>query len=100
MAKHVVWTQRAQADRRQILKYWLDRNKSSIYCIKLNYLFKQVVKLISNYPQIGKPTSDANARIKVVKDYLVIYQETETTISILTIWDTRQNPEKLKHILK
>lgn len=100
MAKRVVWTQRAQEDRKQILKYWLDRNKSSIYSRRLNSLFKQVVHLISNFPQIGKPTSDANARIKVVKDYLVIYQETDTQIYILTIWDTRQNPEKLKEILK
>lgn len=100
MAKHVIWTQRAQEDRKQILKYWLDRNKSSIYSRKLNSLFKQVVQLISNFPQIGKPTSDSNARTKVVKDYLVIYQETETTIYILTIWDARQNPEKLKQILK
>jgi toxin YoeB len=54
-----------------------------------------LLKLSAISPQIGKMTDDPNTRIKVVKDYLIIYEETETQIFILTIWDRRQDPEKI-----
>jgi addiction module RelE/StbE family toxin len=99
MAKEVVWSLRAQKERKDILEYWRLRNKSNTYSKKLNQLFKESVKIIADFPQIGKPTEDINTRIKIVRDYLIIYEETESQIHILTIWDTRQDPEKLKNIL-
>ena len=96
MARKIIWTQKAREDRKRILAYWKDRNKSDTYSKKLNQLFKHTINIIAEFPRIGKPTNDKNARIKVVKDYLIIYQESETTIFILTIWDSRQNPDKLK----
>ena len=99
MAKEVVWSLRAQKERKEILEYWRLRNKSNTYSRKLNQLFKESVKLITDFPQIGKPTDDINTRIKIVRDYLIIYEETETQIQILTIWDSRQDPDKLKNII-
>lgn len=96
MAKQIVWSRRAQRDRREILEYWRIRNKSNSYSKKLNRLFKESIKIITDFPQIGKPTDEANTRIKIVKDYLIIYEETQTQIVILTIWDSRQDPDKLK----
>jgi len=95
MAKRIIWSKRAQNDRMEILKYWTDRNKSKNYSIKLARLFKEAIKLISNYPEIGKPTDEVNVRIKVVRDYFLIYEVEKDQISILTIWDSRQNPDKL-----
>lgn len=100
MAKQVVWSLRAQTDRKEILKYWLVRNKSNAYSKKLNQLFKESVKIIVDFPQIGKLTDETNIRIKIVKDYLLIYEDAETQIFILTIWDSRQNPDNLNKILK
>jgi plasmid stabilization system protein ParE len=100
MVKQVVWSTRAQTDRKRILEYWRFRNKSDHYSKKLNHLFKEAIKLITDYPQIGKVTDDSHARIKIVRDYLIIYEETDNQIFILTIWDNRQDPEKLKEILK
>jgi plasmid stabilization system protein ParE len=77
MAKQVVWSHRAQLDRKQILDYWQKRNKSNAYSSKLNQLFKEAIKIINDFPQIGKPTDDINLRIKVIKDYLIIYEETQ-----------------------
>lgn len=96
MAKQIVWSRRAQRDRKEILEYWRIRNKSNTYSKKLNRLFKESIKIITDFPQIGKPTDEADTRIKIVRDYLIIYEETQTQIVILTIWDSRQNPEKLK----
>lgn len=100
MAKQVVWSLRAQNDRREILKYWINRNKSNEYSKKLNRLFKEAVKLISDYPDIGKITDNGNARIKIVGDYFIIYEVDQEQIFLLTIWDSRQNPEKLIKVLK
>lgn len=99
MAKQVVWSLRAQAERKQILDYWRKRNKSNVYSKKLSLLFKESIKIIKDFPQVGKLTNDPNTRIKIVKDFLIIYEETETQIFILTIWDSRQDPERLKKSL-
>ncbi len=100
MAKQVIWSLRAQNDKKEILDYWRQRNKSNTYSKKLNELFKESIKIILDFPQIGKVTDDTKARIKIVRDYLIIYEETETQIFILTIWDSRQDPDRLKKILE
>ena len=100
MAKQVIWSLRAQNDKKEILDYWRQRNKSNTYSKKLNELFKESIKIILDFPQIGKVTDDTKARIKIVRDYLIIYEETETQILILTIWDSRQDSDKLKKILR
>lgn len=96
MARQIVWSLKAQEDRKEILMYWNQRNKSLEYSRKLNHLFKKAVNLISEYPEIGKLTNDKNARIKIVRNYLMIYEFNENQIMILNIWDSRQNPKKLK----
>ncbi len=100
MAKQVIWSLRNQDDRKQILAYWKNRNKSDTYSKNLDKKFREAVSILKNYPQIGKQTDDKKARIKIVRDYLLIYEENETTILILTIWDSRQDPKKLETILK
>lgn len=100
MAKKVIWSFRAQSDRKNILEYWRQRNQSNTYSIKLDELFREAVNLIKDFPQIGKQTDDKKARSKVVKDYLLIYEDDIDSIVILTIWDSRQDPEKLEKILK
>ena len=62
-------------------------------------LFKEAVRTIQLFPQIGKPTSNPTIRVKIVIDYLIIYKETNLEIRILSIWDSRQNPIKLKEKL-
>jgi toxin YoeB len=80
MARRIIWSKRAQHDRKEILAYWNKRNKSNSYGKKLNELFKEAVKLIAVYPEIGKPTDDKNAKIKIVRDYLLIYEISKKSI--------------------
>ena len=100
MAKQIIWTLRAQKDKKEILKYWLQRNKSNSYSKKLNQLFKDSIRLLREHPYVGKSADDDSVRIKIVKEHLLIYEVTETSIIILSIWDGRQDPSKLKDILK
>ncbi len=99
MARRIIWTKAAQKSRRRILEYWVEKNQTKSYSHKLNDLIIQSLKLISVYPNIGKPTNIRQVRIKVIKKYFLIYEVTRTEIVVLTLWDCRQNPEDLKRIL-
>ena len=100
MARKVIWSFRAQNDRKHIFEYLNKRNHSNTYSKKLNSLFIEAVVLILKFPSIGKLTNDQSARIKVVDNYLIIYEEINDLIFILTIWDSRQNPNELMNILE
>ena len=100
MAKQIIWSLNAQNSKKEIFKYWSQRNKSNRYSKQLNQLFKEAILLISEHPYIGRPTDDASVRIKIVKEYLLIYEVTETSINILSIWDGRQDSSKMDDILK
>jgi len=98
--KQVIWSIRAQQDRIAILEYWIERNNSKTYSRKLFVLFIQATDLISDHPKIGKPTNYENVRFKIVRDYLLFYEEMEDRIEILLVWDSRQNPDRLEKLLK
>ena len=96
MAKKVTWTLRALKDRKKILQYWINRNKSDRYSFQLDHLIRESISLISNFPDIGKPTNDDTIRIKIIKDYFILYEIFEDEIIILTLWDSRRDPGNLK----
>src|ERR1035437_8499482 len=100
MARKIIWSLQAQNDRKKILEFWIQRNKSKTYSLKLNKIFKSSAKLIAKHPNIGRHTDFGQVRAKVIKDYLIFYEETSDTINILSVWDSRQNPEKVKDRLK
>lgn len=95
MVKSVVWTQKAQQERKDILSYWKHRNQSNDYSKKLNQLFRIATQLIARHPDLGMLTDYNKVRVKTVNDYLLFYKNEEQQIIVLTIWDSRRNPEKL-----
>ncbi len=70
MDKKVIWSPRARNDLKSILEYWIIRNKSNAYSVKLSSLFKEATQFISHHPKMGKLTDDKSARFKIVRDYL------------------------------
>lgn len=92
MALKIVWTSDAQISRRAIFDYWNERNKSRIYSNKLNIQFNESLKQIALLNEIGKQTDLENIRIKIVSHFVLIYEISNHKITILDIWDTRQNP--------
>jgi len=50
MAKQIIWSLTAQLDRKEILLYWINRNKSRTYSKKLNKLFIEAIQLIAEFP--------------------------------------------------
>ena len=96
MDRKIIWSKRSQNDRKEIFRYWNKRNKSNEYSKKLNRLFNEAIRLVAEYPHIGKRTDDKDARIKIVRDFLIIYEiDVQDQIVILAIWNSRQDPAKL-----
>lgn len=95
MARQIIWTERAQKERIKILTFWNIHNKSNRYSVGLNKLIVEALELISKYPLIGKPTEINNVRVKVLKNYHLIYEITPRHIVVLSLWDCRQKPRML-----
>ncbi len=96
MAKQVIWSQRAAKELNEILIFWIEHNKFNTYSKKLSKLFEEATQLVAIHPNTGRLTDYKNVRYKIVRDYLMMYEVLGNQIHILTIWDNRQNPEKLE----
>lgn len=96
MDKQIIWTQKAEYELVDILRYWIDRNKSSTFSVKLNLLIEKELNLVSKFPGIGRPTDVANVRVKVIQNYLLYYEIIDDSLYVLTIRHQSRNPNTLK----
>jgi plasmid stabilization system protein ParE len=96
MVKKIKWSARALRERFEILQYRANRNKSKVYSAKLNQEFLDNINLLSKTPYIGKAIDIKDVRFLIVRDYLIYYQVIDAYIEIITIWDSRRNPQKFK----
>lgn len=91
MAKRkVIWTLKANTERKEILEYWILRNKSKTFSIKLNKLFIDTIQLLAEHPTIGRKTNIKDVRVKIIRDYLLFYEYSKSELIILSIWDGRR----------
>ncbi|HIC8808596.1 TPA: type II toxin-antitoxin system RelE/ParE family toxin [Elizabethkingia anophelis] len=88
--------QKANIERRDILEYSIDRNKSKKFSIKLNKLIVGTIKQIAENPGIGRKTNLENVRVKIIRDYLLFYEFDENYLKILTLWDGRRDENSLQ----
>jgi plasmid stabilization system protein ParE len=96
MAKEsVVWTDTAQRQRREVLKYWTLRNGSTRYAEKLIRLIKVRIKFIVENPDAGKMTNHPETRVTAMGNFSIYYRVIKGQIIIMAFWDNRQDPDKL-----
>ena len=96
MAKRkIVWTETAAKQRREILKYWTDRNKSTIYAEKLIEITAKHLKVISKNPEAFKETEIDEVRESAMGHFSLYYKITPELIIVMAFWDNRQDPKKL-----
>ncbi len=101
MAKRkIVWTQTAARQRRSVLEYWANRNKSNTYSLKLLKLSNQKVKVIAKNPRLFKEADFPDTHVAVMGHFSIIYKFSTTEIIITAFWDNRQDPKKLLKLLK
>jgi plasmid stabilization system protein ParE len=99
MAKRkIVWTQTAAKQRREILKYWTDRNKSTTYAEKLIEITAKHLKVISKNPEAFKETEIDEVRESAMGHFSLYYKITPNLIIVMAFWDNRQEPKLLKVI--
>ncbi|MGV0846579.1 type II toxin-antitoxin system RelE/ParE family toxin [Empedobacter falsenii] len=89
--RKIIWTITANLERKEILEYWILRNKSKRFSIKLNYLILQTLEVLRENPTIGRRTNIDNVRVKLIREYLLLYEFTDAKLIILSIWDARRN---------
>ncbi len=82
-------------DRITIFGYWNRRNGSAEYSRKLNSLFIAALRTVCEFPESGIMTDRESVRAVLASDYMLFYKDLPHEIYVLTIWDTRQNPDKL-----
>ncbi len=99
MVRKIVWSRKSQDDKKDIFLYWNNRNISKLYSKKLNKLFIAAVEFVAEFPLVGKKSNIENVRMKVVRDYLIIYEFNAEYMYVLRVWSTQQNPEKIKEIV-
>ena len=96
MAKRIKWSLQAEQELADILDYWVNKNKSATFSLKLIDLFEEATELISVFPEIGQQADIPDVRQKLIRDYLMFYRVDGEIIHILTVWDPRQDPDRLK----
>jgi len=96
----IIWTKRASKQFDDVLDYWIERNKSNVYALKLIDEVDDRLKFISLHPLASIATNYPNTRKCVMGNYSIIYKIFEDKMYITAFWDNRQNPVKLDSILK
>ena len=89
--RKIIWTITANLERKEILEYWILRNKSKRFSVRLNYLILQTLEVLRENPTIGRRTNIDNVRVKLIREYLLLYEFTDAELIILSIWDARRN---------
>ncbi len=92
--RKITWTLASLESRKEIFDYWNKRNKSSIFSKKLRNLFNEHLLIVADYPLSSEKITKPDIRKRLVRDFYILYNITDTEIIVLDVWDTRQNPKE------
>jgi plasmid stabilization system protein ParE len=98
--RKIVWTETAVKQRRQILKYWVEHNKSNVYAIKLVEIIADHLKVISKNPKAFKESELPLIHEAAMGHFSLYYKITSKEIIVVAFWDNRQDPKKLLELIK
>jgi plasmid stabilization system protein ParE len=98
--RKIVWTETAAMQRRLILEYWLQRNQSPTYSLKLLKLSNEKANKIAENPLLYKSASFPDTHVAAMGHFSLFYKITEESIIVTAFWDNRQEPRKLLESLK
>jgi plasmid stabilization system protein ParE len=100
MAKRkVVWTHTAAIQRREVLKYWIDKNRSTIYAVKLIEIISDHLRIISKNPEAFIETEIPGIRESAMGHFSIYYKILNNQIVVMAFWDNRQDPKNLLHVI-
>lgn len=102
----IIWTDFAKNELKQIFDYYKKEASQRVATKLTQTIVKETFKL-SKHPKIGQKedllkSRSQSFRYLVVKNYKIIYwiNESKFRIEIVDLFDTRQNPVKIKRAEK
>jgi plasmid stabilization system protein ParE len=66
------------------------------FCVKLNAAIRSSIRLLEKHPEIGVKVDVENLRNLIQGDFSIFYEIKPEAIEIITIRDSRQDPDKLE----
>jgi len=94
-ARKIIWSSRAKIDLFKILDFYYKRNGTKTYSRKLNSKIRLSVRKLMKHSDIGVNADIQNVRNLIEAEYNIFYEIKKEAVEILTVWDSRQNPENL-----
>lgn len=94
--RKIIWSQRAKIKLFNILDFYKNKNKSTFYSQKLYREFNQQLSLIDSQPEMGINTDFEGIRGLIIEHFILYNEVSKEYIIVHTLWDSRQNPDKLK----
>jgi len=89
----IEWSEEARLDLFDILDYYIKRNDSASYSIKLNAKINKSINRLTKNHLLGIKTDYETVRTLITGDYQIIYEIFDQLILIIMFWDCRRNPE-------
>lgn len=93
--KKIIWSEKAKSEFQDILKFYVNRNGSAAYSLKLLNKTESLLSTLSKNKFIGRLTSNNKTRVILLKSYLIFYEIKKECIEIISFWDNRQDEEKI-----
>lgn len=93
--RQITWTEHAKSEFMDILQYYNDRNGNSRYSKKLFIAIQKILDIVSMHPFLGKMTDIEGVRVIIYKDFQLFYRVIDNKLTVLSFWDSRQDPDTL-----
>lgn len=93
--KEIIWSKQAKTGFHRILQFYIERNQSATYSLKLLNETENLMKTLSKSEYIGRLTSNKKTRVIPMREYLIFYEVNKGSIEIISFWDNRQDNKKL-----
>ena len=71
--RKIIWSNKAKVKRCEILKFYIDRNKSNAYSIKLNRRINKELRLLKKYPNLEIKTDIKGVRGLIIENFILFY---------------------------
>jgi len=93
--RKIIWSPRAKFDLLTILDFYYRRNSTKTYSKKLSASLRKSIRLLEKHSEIGVRTDVNNVRNLIKGNYNIFYEIKSDDVEIITIWDGRQDTDKL-----
>lgn len=97
---NIIWTEKAEEQLFSILDYWIKRNKSNAYALKLIDEVEDKLSFVAKNPYASVSTDFPETRKCSMKQYSILYKINTDIIFITAFWNNCQDPTKLDQLIE